>query len=844
MLYFNPIFKDRTVDMPASKPKHEFNRLPTPLSSFIGREHEIAEVGQLLLENRLVTLTGPGGAGKTRLALEVANKHLREFEDGVWLTELASLADGSLVPQEVASTLGVHEQQKQVLAEDLVNYLRNKQILLVLDNCEHLVDACAKLTENLLQNCPDLWILATSREGLNIQSEITWTVPPLSLPALRPWREPASQLQTIPDYLQSEAIQLFVTRARTVTADFTLTDENGRWVAEICRQLDGIPLAIELAAARVRALSAQQIAERLNDRFHLLTSSSRTAPARQQTLAAALDWSYALLEEIDRRILQRLSIFAGGATLEAAEAVCGCKEIDPYKILDGLARLVDKSLVVVERQKSGETRYRLLETIRQYAGEKLSESGETEDTRDRHLNHFIQWAENAELHLNGGDQLPWLAQYEAEHDNLRAALEWSRSDPTKAEANLRLAAACGRFWRLHGYLSEGRARLATALTLTKNERTIHRARALSFAANLAYLRSEYPDMHPMAEEALSIWREIGQEGKLGVAFTLDLLGELAIQEGDFTSALEYFQEAIGIYKEQKDKRGISDILMQFGWAAMRTGDYAGAKRYLEEFLALAREMGDKESLTYALSGLGEVALRQGQFQSAGSLLDQGLELSRARGDKWGSGTLLGSLGWLALLQSQFKKMRENLKESLSIRLEVGDRGGIAWCLEKLGEASKLEGEFQKAINILGCAAALRSPIGSVIDPADQPNYERILNELRTTLGTEAFDAAWSEGKVMQLEDVIDLALSEPETIIKGSTKDEKEKYGGLTTREREAAALIAEGKSNREIAEAMVVGVRTVETYVTRILGKLNFDSRVQIATWAVEKGMAASEKE
>jgi predicted ATPase/DNA-binding CsgD family transcriptional regulator len=830
--------------MPAPKPKPNQTRLPTPLSSFIGRGHEIAEVGELLLENRLVTLTGPGGAGKTRLALEVANKHLEEFEDGVWLTELASLADASLVPQAVASTLGVHEQLKQVLAEDLVHYLRNKHALLVLDNCEHLVDACAELVENLLQNCPKLWILATSREGLNIQSEITWTVPPLSLPVLQPWREPASQPQTLPDYLQSEAIQLFVTRARTVTSDFTLTGENGRWVAEICRQLDGIPLAIELAAARVRALSVDQIAERLDDRFHLLTSGSRTAPARQQTLAAALDWSYALLEEIERKILQRLSIFAGGATLEAAEAVCGGEEIDPYKILDGLSRLVDKSLVVVERPESGETRYRLLETIRQYAKEKLIEAGETEVTKDRHLDYFIQWAEEAEPHLNGVDQLPWLVQYEAEHDNLRAALEWSRSDPVKGTANLRLAAASGRFWRLHGYLSEGRARLTTALTLTKNERTIHRARALTYSANLAYLRSEYPDMHPLVEEALSIWREIGKEGKEGMAFTLDLLGELSTEEGDYVSGRVSFKEAIEIYRELNDLSGESDILMQFGWAAIRTGDYPHAEQHLEEFLNIARKMDDKTRLTYALSGLGEVALREGQIDRAISLLEQGLELSREHGDKWGTGTLLGSLGWVALRQKDFKQMRKVLRESLAIRMEISNKGGIAWCLEKLGEAAELEGEPQKAVNIFGCAAALRSPIGSVIDPADQPDYERVLAELRTTLGVEAFETAWSEGEVMELDDAIELALSGPEATTKESSAGEKEKYGGLTTREREAAVLIAEGKSNREIAEAMVVGVRTVETYVTRILGKLNFDSRVQIATWAVERGLTASEKE
>lgn len=830
--------------MSLPKLTHNPGFLPTPVSSFIGREREIAEITQLLAENRLVTLTGPGGCGKTRLALEVAKGCSEEFDHGVWLTEFASLADGLLVPQAVASTLGVGERQKQALVDELVNFLRVRHTLLVFDNCEHLIGACAALAETLLQTCPNLWILATSREPLAISGEMVWAVPPLSLPNMQPWSGVDRESQVRPAYLQSEAVQLFIARALTATVDFTFTEENGGWVAEVCRQLDGIPLAIELAAARVRAMSVRQIAERLDDRFHLLTAGSRTAPPRQQTLEATLDWSYTLLAEAERGVLQRLSIFAGGATLEAAESICAGEGIDSQEVLDVLLRLVDKSLVVVDRPEVGEPRYRLLETIRQYAGEKLADTGETKMTKDRHLGYFIQWAEKAEPNLSGVDQLAWLAQYEADHDNLRTALEWSRENPIRTEEGLRLAAACGRFWRLHGHLSEGRARLTAAFSQAAvQKRSSVYARALMHTANLMYLQSDLPAMRPVAEEALSVWRELGEEGKAGAAYTLDLIGELAAEEGDYTRALLFFQEAIGIYRELKDLYGVSDILMQFGWAAMRTGEYPQAEHHLEEFLKLAREIGDKTRVTYALSGLGEVALRQGDYPRANTLLDQGLELSRPHGDKWGTGTLLGSLGWVALRQRNFKQMREYLRESLAIRSDIGDRGGIAWCLEKLAEAAVLAGERQRAVIVLGGAAALRTPIGSVIDPADLPDYKRSLVELRTALGEEAFEAAWAEGKFMPLEKIIDYALSDLNLTKEEPSRSGKENYGGLTAREREVAALIAHGKSNREIAEVMVVGVRTVETYVTRILGRLSFDSRVQIATWAVEKGLDNSIK-
>lgn len=827
--------------MPTLKGRTAFGNLPIPLSTFIGREHEISEIHKLLLSDRLVTLTGPGGCGKTRLALKVAQKIAGELGRDVWLVELASISDPTLVPQTIAAALNIREASRRDLMDILIDALSARPALLVIDNCEHLILACAHIAEMLLQNCPELEILTTSREALGITGEIAWIVPPLSLPDQQPWKNPVSAQAAVRSYQESESVQLFVARAEAIAQGFELTAENGSWVADICRRLDGIPLAIELAAARVRTLSVQQIAQRLDDRFHLLTSGSRTAPPRQQTLAATLDWSYALLSDLEQKVLQGLSLFAGGGTLDAIEAVCAREAARSVEVLEALSRLVDKSLVMVERPERGETRYRLLETIRQYAWEKLAESGRLDESKDLYLNYLLQWAEKAEPYLHGLEQVEWLDGYEMEHDNLRAALQWCQADAEKAFLSLRLAAACGRFWRLHGYLSEGRMHLSVALSQAgAQERTMTRAQALTFSANLAYLQSDYPVMRPLAEDALSIWRELGEAGKAGTADTLDLLGELATEEGDYKSAPVMYQEALEIYKELNDIRGIGSIHMQFGWTAIRTGDYEQARHHLEEFQRLAQQVGDKTILAYALSGLGEVAVRQGQYERAISFLEQGLALTGEHGDKWGTATMLGTLGWVSLRQHDYKQMRRILGESLRVRMEINDKGGIAWCLEKLAEAKSAQVQFEDAARIFGHAEAVRNPIRSVIDPADQPEYARILSGLRLALGAEAFATLWAEGAAMRLEKVIDCALTEP-----GSTAESarlaKEKFGGLTAREREVAALIAQGRSNREIAEAMTVGVKTVETYVTRILNKLDFDSRVQIATWAMERGLTAS---
>jgi predicted ATPase/DNA-binding CsgD family transcriptional regulator/DNA-binding XRE family transcriptional regulator len=820
------------------------NNLPALLTTFIGREYDISEVKKRLINDRLVTLTGPGGCGKTRLALQIASDLLPAYEQGVWLVEFAPLSDPAFITQVVAAVIGVREYSGVELSQAVIEYLSPRQILLVFDNCEHLLKDIAHFTDILLRKCPNLTVLTTSREGLGILGEAIWAVPPLSLPIQKPWTDPASAQETVDLYLKSESVQLFMARASAVYQEFNLTLENGAWVAEICRRLDGMPLAIELAAARVRALSVKQIAERLDDRFNLLTGGSRIAPLRQQTLAAVLDWSYALLTEPERRVLQRFSIFAGGADLEAAEAVCICECVQPEEVLDVLSHLVDKSLVVADRSSS-ETRYRLLETIRQYARQRLEEQGDEEACRDQHLLYFIQWAELLAPTIEGRDQLIVLKRYEIEHDNLRTALEWSKTNGKKAKEGLRLAAACSPFWSSHSYLGEGRRHLAEALFSNNvKDRSSTHARALMWSAILAYFQADYPAGQPLIEEALAIWRALGQEDHLELAVTLQIYGGFRMEVGDYENALPLFQESLEIYTQLNDKKGMGRRLGDLGWSAMRTGDYQLAQIHLEKNLALAQESEDKTGLNWAYSGLGEVAVRLREYTRASDLLEKGLALSRERGDKWQEATILGSLGWVALRLRNYDTLRKLLSESLSLRMDIGDKGGIAWCLEKLGEAAVLERQYPKSVTIFASAAALRLPIHSVIDPVDQPEHDSILSGLRSILDPEIFKACWEKGEGMQLRDVVAYALSEPVALIDQTPISDKAKFQGLSKRERETAAWVAQGKSNREIAQVMSVGEKTVETYVTRILDKLGFDSRVQIATWAVERGLVTSLKQ
>jgi predicted ATPase/DNA-binding SARP family transcriptional activator len=819
---------------PATGPR---GNLPQPLSAFIGREKECREVRACLSSARLLTLTGTGGIGKTRLALRIADECAGEYADGAWFVNLAALADAALVPQVVAHALRVPEAPGCPLMETLQDALGVRQLLLVLDNCEHLIDACARLADTLLSRCPHLRILATSRQALRLTGETVWPVSPLSLP------EPGAretERRTPEALMEFEAIHLFVERAAAASSGFALGESNASATAEVCRRLDGIPLAIELAAARLRALPIEQIAARLDDRFRLLTGGSRAALPRQQTLRATLDWSYDLLSEPERILLRRLSVFAGGWTLEAAEAVCADDQgpttndqregadvgrsswvLGRDEILDLLASLVEKSLVVYEEPgthaagypRSGSrcagARHRLLETVRQYFSERLLESGEGDATRGRHLDYFLALAEAAEPQLTGAQQVEWLERLETEHDNLRAALAFSRSDVglrmsdlPSSEMGLRLAGALWRFWSVRGYLTEGRDRLAQALA-SAPEASASRAKALEKAGSLAYRQADYRAARSLQEESLAIRRELGdragiaaslrnlglvaysqgdygvaralQEESLaigrelgnrrGIAASLNCLGVLiAHQQGDYGAARLLYEASLAIRRELGDRVGIADSLRNLGSVAYQQGDYGAARSLFEESLQVRRELGDRLGIAGSLHDLGLVAYQQGDYGVARSLFEESLQVRRELGDRLGIAGSLHNLGLVAYSQGDYGVARSLYEESLAIRRELGDRGGIAAPLEALAalacEGQGQPGAGEVAAHLFGAAAALREAIGAPVPPSEQEAHNRQLRLAREMLGEEAFAAAWAEGRAMSLEDAVAFALSE------------------------------------------------------------------------------------
>ncbi len=788
---FQVLHPDLPDQFPPLKSLDAFpNNLPRQLTGFIGREREMAEVKRLLTTTCLLTLTGTGGAGKTRLALQVAADVLEGYPDGVWLAELAALSDPALAPQTVAAALGVREVPGRPILETLLHYLQRKTLLLVLDNCEHLVTACAQLAGELLRTCSNLRILATSREALNIQGEIAWRVPSLSLPARR-------EIPSLQRLAQFEAVRLFVERAAAAKPTFALTPENAAPVAAVVQHLDGIPLAIELAAARVPALSVDQIAARLDDRFRLLTRGSRASLPRQQTLRAALDWSYQLLTERERRVLRRLSVFAGGWTLEAAETVCRADEIEQLDVLDLLTQLVFKSLVVTDEQ-NGDIRYRFLETVRQYGLEKLEESGETEAIRKRHRDWYLGLAERAEPELQGVRQAAWFDHLEAEHDNFRAALECSQT-PGEARAGMRLAKALIRFWAVRGFVGEGGERLASILTrpeaaeptalraqvlwgagwldfrqghyqsaraLLEESLVIQRAlkdrsgigQVLNALGLVARRQGDYSAAHALHEESLTIAREMGD--KLGISHALNNLGLITREEGNYAAALTFHEQSLAIRRELGDKINISQSLMNLGLVATAQKEYTLARRFYEESLALSRELGDRLGIAYVLNNLGDVAYHEWDDAAARALYDESLKIKRELQDKMGIAYTLNRLGRLVLRQGDVAAARTLYVESLALRQELWDRPGIAECFEGFAELAGAQGQPHRAARLIGAAEGLRETVGAPLPPSVRADYDSNIAAVRGSLGEAALAEAWAEGRTMTLEKAIDYALTE------------------------------------------------------------------------------------
>jgi predicted ATPase/class 3 adenylate cyclase len=722
------------------------NNLPEQPTSFIGRAKEIEEVRAFLRNTRLLTLSGAGGCGKSRLGLEVAAQVLDGYEDGAWQVELASISDPSLVAHTVASVLGVRGEAGAPIQRTLTDYLRPRQLLLLLDNCEHLLAACAGLADAILRGCPKVRILASSREGLNIPGEMTYRVPSLSVPDPR----------DLPDHhaLEGyEAVRLFVERAGLSQPGFGVHGENASVVAQVCHRLDGIPLAIELAAARLRSLSIEEINARLDDRFRLLTGGSRTALPRQQTLRALIDWSYDLLSDPERVLLRRLSVFRGGWTVSAAEAVASGAPLAEEDVLDLLTHLVDRSLVSTS-ERAGTTRYRLLETVRQYAGDRLLESGEVSEVRGRHARHFVEVAEEDRERRFSAEQNAALARLEEEHDNLRAAIDWSTGDPDSGTISLRLVGALAGFWNLGVCAAEGRERLAAALAQKHAAgRTAARATALHGAGLLADNQGDFGAARALYEESLSISRELGDTGR--AAMTLNNLATVASHQGRQTESLVLYEEGLRLFREVGDQKRVAWLLVNLGRCLLEEGELNQARSYMEESLRLHRESGHTQGIAFSLNGMAHLERVERNFESARAASEEALRLFGEIGDKLGVAGCYEVLAEVASDRGDAAQAVRLHRSTLEIFRDVGSRGGMAGQLRAL---ASLESNARRAARLYGAAEALREATGAPLDTSEQERLDHRLELLREELGEAAFGAAWAEGNAMTSDEAVRCTL--------------------------------------------------------------------------------------
>jgi len=689
-------------------------RLPAPLTPLIGREQDIALVRRYLLrkDTRLLTLVGPPGIGKTRLGLQVAAEVLDHFDDGVFFIALAPVRDPHLVATIIAQTLGLKETSAQPLVGRLTNYLWDKQLLLLLDNFEQVVDAATIVTD-LLAAGPRLKALVTSRVALRVRAERQFPVPPLGLP------DP-TRLPQPPELVQYPALALFVERAQAVQPDFYLTEANAATVAHLCHRLDGLPLAIELIAARVRLLSPAEILHRLGGRFLLQSDGQRDIDERQRTLKNAIEWSYNLLVRDEQTLFARLAVFVGGWTLDAAESVCGNEASSlTTPVLDLLALLVNKSLVVRHEVRDG-SHFALLETIREYALEQLAAlpNGEAKTVRRRHASYYLRLAEAARSQLTGTQQVRWLDRLENEHGNLRAALGWALES-----GNLIIAAQLGgalwHFWAMHGHLSEGRQWL---------ERT---------------LATETDQVHlpPSMQVVL-----------------LNGAGSLAYYQGDHAAARLYFGEGLALARQVGDQWNMAFALDGLGAQSANQGDYEQAQAFSEQSLTLSKTIGDKWLSGVTLINLGELARVQGDYERAVVCYESSLALLREGGDRLFAAIALDDLGQVAQDQGRYEQAQAIHQESLSLCRELGYQRGVAMCLEKLAGVAAAQGQAERAVRLLGAAEALRQAVGSPGEGTDRLDYERFIAMARARLDEESFATAWEKGRAMTLVQAIAYAL--------------------------------------------------------------------------------------
>jgi predicted ATPase/class 3 adenylate cyclase len=727
------------------------NNLPLQLTSFVGREREMAEANRLLSQSRLLTVTGPGGTGKTRLSLQVAADLLDAFEDGVWLVELAPLSDPALVPQAVATALHVREQPGRALADTLTDHLRAKSLLLILDNCEHVIDASAQLVRVLLTSSPGLKVLTSSREALGVAGETAYRLASLSLPGV-------SEPLLVDNVLESEAARLFVERAQATQPSFAVTEQNLAALVQVLQRLDGIPLALELAAARVRLLTVEQIASRLDDRFRLLTGGSRSALPRQQTLGALIDWSYDLLPEAERTALNQLSVFAGGWTFEAAEAVIGTDT------LDLLARLVDKSLVVSE-EENGEVRCRLLETIRQYARDKLLDSGQAAEARDLHLAYVLQLVEEAEPKLEGSEMVPWLDRLATEHDNIRSALEWGLDrDP---EAALRLVSGLTSFWQRRGFLTEGRRMLSQSLARVdalppadgdaRRARMALRAKALWCGGTNAFGQGELDVARAMLDEAVVLAREYGTPKTLVDA--LAMLGFAFVLLGDEAASEAVIEEGETVASATKYKQGIVALNGVRGEFARRfQNDFAAVIARAEEGVRLVREIGNPWFLAINIFGLGVGTSLQGESAEAEAMYKESEALFRDVGDLHMANAVKSERAHVERRRGNYAPALDLYRETIKSWREFGQSAALAHELECIAFIAVAESQPDRAARLLGAAESIREDVSAAMTAFEQPEYEAAVAALKTQLDDHAYTSAWADGRTLTIDQALEIAL--------------------------------------------------------------------------------------
>ena len=764
----------------ASAVRGRAGNLPLELSSFVGRRRQVAEVKRSLAASRLVTLVGVGGVGKTRLALRTATEIQRAFDEGVWLVELDQLHDPALVAHTVAVALGLREQPGQPTVASVTEYLAPRRLLLVLDNCEHLVQACAELAEAVLQAAPEVRVLATSREPLGVRGEATQLVPSLTVPDPR-------QPHTWSELSAYEAVALFADRAAAVLSGFEVDGGNQDAVVEICDRLDGLPLAIELAAVRLRALSPQQLAQRLDDRYRLLATELRGAPTRQQTLRSCIEWSYDLCSATERRLWARASVFAGGFELDAAEEICAGDGLAAEDLLDVVTGLVGKSILTRDEHR-GVVRYRLLETMREFGQEKLSAAGELAALRQRHMRWYEQLVRQAEADWVSPRQGAWFARLDREHANVQVALDHCLAEPAQVESALRILVALFHFyWWGRSWDREGRHWFGQVLSLPAEPSAI-RAMALLVSSALALSDGDTGPAAILTQEGCALATQLGDQGARGFCF-FDR-GSAALYSGDIQGAMTLCEEGLSGLAPGTHLAVRLNLLLILAIATGLAGEENRATALHKEMLAITEPVGECFHRAYALWALGLLALRQDDLDRAAGLQHQSLRLRRGLQDLTGTG----------------------------------------WSLESLAWVEAAAGQSARAATLLGAADRLWESLGLPLQAYQHmmPYHDACEQAARQALGDQEFEAAGQRGRALSTDDIIAYALDE-----KPRAASARAAAGAtLTRREREVAGLVAEGMTNKQIAARLVIAQRTAEGHVERILVKLGFSSRAQLASW------------